>query len=104
MYAKLSTTVDVQTTAYVDNPDSDQSFYDDVPIINNINFGMYVVPNNANIEQYMQDVDNGKFESHEHISALGYISSNTYISGNPKIVADPYIPEVLSSGAPLSTC
>jgi hypothetical protein len=31
-------------TAYVDNPETSANVYDDVPIINKIDFGFYVVP------------------------------------------------------------
>ena len=40
----LTSYVTADITSYVDNPEAGASVYDDIPIINKIDFGMYVVP------------------------------------------------------------
>ena len=50
-----------ELTAMVDNPDVSSTTYSDVPIINKIDFGLYVVPGKHDIPQYIQSVDNGDF-------------------------------------------
>lgn len=101
MSASLTSWVTKEITSYVDNPDISATVYDDIPIINKIDFGLYVVPNKHDIAEYMLSVDNGAFGNHEHIDRLGYISSESY--GDPELNThvDPY--GVLSIDA-LSAC
>lgn len=52
--------------------------YDDMPAIDNISFGFYVVPQDKDIMEYIASVDNGAFGPHYHESLCGYISSESY--------------------------
>jgi hypothetical protein len=69
----------------VDNPDAPTDVYDDIPIVNKIDFGFYVTPDKYDIEDYITSVDNGYFGEHEHTSRLGYISSENYILPSPDV-------------------
>lgn len=102
--AILTNWVTADITSYVDNPNASVDIYDDIPIINKIDFGFYVVPQKYEIEPYIQSVDNGAFGSHDHNSLCGYISSEAYINSSPTIVSDPYLPDAIIAGEPLSTC
>lgn len=102
--AVLTTWVTADITSYVDNPETSADVYDDIPIVNKIDFGFYVVPSKHEIEPYIQSVDNGVFGPHEHNSICSYISSEAYINNGPIIIPDPYLPEASAIGEPLSTC
>ena len=102
--AVLTTWVTADISTYVDNPNTSADVYDDIPIINKIDFGFYVVPQKHDIQQYIQSVDNGDFGLHEHGSLSGYISSEAYSSSIPKVIPDPYLPDAAVEGWPLSTC
>ena len=102
--AILTNWVTADITSYVDNPNASVDIYDDIPIINKIDFGFYVVPQKHEIEPYIQSVDNGAFGSHDHNSLCGYISSETYTNSGPTIVYDPHLPDAIIAGEPLSTC
>ena len=104
--AVLTNWVTADITSYVDNPNTSANVYDDIPIVNKIDFGFYVVPSkhSNNMESYMQSVDNGDFGSHIHNDLCGYISSESYISSDPIIISDPYLPDAIAAGEPLSTC
>ena len=78
--------------------------YNDVPYVNKIDFGMYVVPSSKEIEPYIQSVDNGDFGDHTHSSISGYISSESYIAPPMAMLSDPYISSDVSAGYPLSSC
>ena len=86
--AILTTWVTADVTSYVDNPDI--SAYDDIPIINKIDFGFYVVPQKHDIRAYIQSVDNGAFGPHAHEDLCGYISSKAYLCMPPYEWTDPY--------------
>lgn len=75
----------------VPNPNSPGDTYDDIPIINKIDFGIYAVPKKHDIEQYIQSVDNEYFDEHKHTSRLGYISSEYYVSSPPTITTLPHL-------------
>lgn len=88
--ALLTSNVTAEVSSWVDNPETSSTTYDDVPVINNIDFGLYVVPNSKDIGSYIQSVDNGDFGEHEHMNRVGYISSESYLSAPLVIEADPY--------------
>ena len=102
--AILTTWVTADVTSYVDNPDISSTVYDDIPIVNKIDFGFYVVPQKHDIEEYIQSVDNGAFGPHVHNSLSGYISSDVYLCSAPIVIPDPYLPFAEGEGEPLSTC
>lgn len=87
--ALLSTWVTDKVQLTVDNPDG-PAIYDDIPIINKIDFGFYAVPKKHDIEEYIQSVDNGYFGKHEDTYRLGYISSESYLSFPPRIDVLPH--------------
>lgn len=107
--ALYSRYVTAEVTSMVDNPNAPTDIYDDIPIVNKIDFGFYVVPEKHDIVQFVQSVDNGYFGEHEHTSRLGYISSEQYIS-SPPIVTEinhlscelPHEYEISSFETPLS--
>lgn len=82
----------VTANVSVEIPDmSADSIYDDVPIVKNIDFGVYPSPNRYGIEEYIMCVDNGGFGQHYHEDVVGYISSEAYISDHiPTLKFDPY--------------
>lgn len=80
-----------EVSSWVDNPETSSTTYDDVPVINNIDFGFYVVPNGKDIKSYIQSVDNGDFGEHEHANRIGYISSESYLSAPLAVENDPYV-------------
>ena len=83
----------------IPNPDlSDDTIYEDVPIVNTIDFGFYAVPTKPDIARYITSVDTGVFGAHNHTDISGYISSEAYISTHlPKLVPDPYNDESMLS-------
>ena len=99
----LDQNVTTTLTSAIDDPDG-PDVYDDVPIINKIDFGFYVVPGKHDIPSYIQSVDNGDFGGHAHYDICGYISSSGYEEYPMTILSDPYIYDAISSGYPLSTC
>ena len=102
--ASFEQNVTTQITSYVDDPNAGPQMYDDVPYINTIDFGMYVVPSSKDIQEYVQSVDNGGFGPHVHSSISGYISSESYISSPMAMLSDPYVSSDVSAGYPLSIC
>ena len=102
--ATLTSYVTKELTAEVDNPDISGLIYDDVPYINKIDFGMYVVPRSKDIQSYIQSVDNGLIEPHVDSSISGYISSRSYISSPMTMLSDPYVVADPLCGYPLSIC
>lgn len=102
--AVLTNWVTGEVTSYVDNPETSATVYDDIPIINKIDFGFYVVPQKHDILEYIQSVDNGAFGPHEHESLCGYISSESYANLGLCAYQDPYWPMAQKEGWPLSTC
>ena len=84
--------VTADVSVEVPNPDlSDDTIYEDVPVVNTIDFGFYVVPTKHDIDGYITSVDTGVFGAHTHTDISGYISSEAYISSHlPKLVPDPY--------------
>lgn len=81
------------------------SVYDGIPIINKIDFGLYVVPGEHDIPSYIQSVDNGDFGPHIHTSVSGYLSSASYLSSpQMSMLSDPYAYDTSSYAYPLSTC
>lgn len=102
--ATLTTEVTAMVTSYVDSPSA--QIYDDVPVIDNISFGFYVVPQDKDIMEYIASVDNGAFGPHYHESLCGYISSESYTMPPQFVIADPYLADT-SAGIyddPLSMC
>lgn len=53
MSAALTAQVTAEVSTYVDNPETSSTVYDDIPVINKIDFGFYVVPSKHDIQQYM---------------------------------------------------
>ena len=102
--AVLTTWVTADVSTYVDNPNTSADVYDDIPIVNKIDFGFYVVPQKHDIQEYIQSVDNGCFGPHDHESICSYISSDAYIRNEPRVYDDPYAPMAKDKGWPLSTC
>lgn len=100
--ASLTSWTTQQLTTYVDNPDISARVYDDIPIVSKIDFGFYVVPQKHDIEEYIQSVDNNF--SHIDSALCGYISSEQYIKPSSLCINDPYMPDAISHGEPLSTC
>lgn len=78
--------------------------YDGIPIINKIDFGIYVVPKEHDIPSYITSVDNGAFGPHEHEDVSGYLSSHAYLMPSANALSDPYAYDLCSYGFPLSTC
>ena len=106
IYSRLVT---AEVTSMVDNPDAPNDVYDDIPIVNKIDFGFYVAPDKYDIEDYVASVDNGYFGEHEHSSKLGYISSESYILPSPDVstihhLSDepPELYEISTFNAPIS--
>ena len=84
---------------------SDISVYDGIPIINKIDFGLYVVPKQHDIVQYIQSVDNGDFGPHFHSDVSGYLSSAEYLRPlSVDMLSDPYAYDTSGYAYPLSTC
>ena len=102
--ALLTSEVTTKLTSMVDNPDISGNIYDDVPIINKIDFGLYVVPNKHDIQSYIQSVDNELIEQHYDVNRYGYISSQSYVSSQMTTLSDPYISADVADGYPLSGC
>ncbi len=53
MSAELTSYVTAEVTSYVDNPETSSTTYDDIPVINTIDFGFYAVPGQHDIVQYI---------------------------------------------------
>ena len=100
--AFLEKEVQVEVTSYVDDPELSDEVYDDIPIIDKISFGLYVVPQKHDIKQYIQSVDNGAFGEHEHYDVSGYLSSEEYLSGGPDVTHDGYNAPISSFNEPVS--
>ena len=82
--AVVSTDISVEISS-----DGGGDSYEDIPIIKNIDFGFYAVPQSENFTEYMDKVDNGAFGAHIHTDISSYISSEVYLSdGIPWIVKD----------------
>ena len=95
--------VQVEVTSIVSSDISVQA-YDGVPIVHKIDFGLYAVPGQHDIESYIQSVDNGDFGPHIHEDVSGYISSKAYIKPFPTALSDPYAYDLSNYNYPLSTC
>ena len=102
--AMFNRNVTSQITSYVDNPDVSADIYDDMPYVNKIDFGVYVVPKKYDIQEYIQSVDNGDFGSHYNYDVSGYISSLSYMSSGIDMLSDPYVSSDVANGYPLSIC
>lgn len=89
--ALLTSWVTDKVDVLVDNPDAPTDIYDDIPIVNKIDFGIYVVPHQHDEVKYIASVDNGYFGIHEDTPQMGYISSESYLSHPPSINYLPHL-------------
>ena len=73
------------------NPDLSDGIFEDVPYVNQIDFGFYAVPTKDDMVGFMMSVDSELIAPHHHGNISGYISSEVYLSNHlPKMKPDPY--------------
>ena len=88
----LSCLTSTECTSYID--DISTEIYDDVPIVNKLDFGFYTIPKKEDITSYMMSVDSEILQKHKHIDLSGELPDGSIANVDNKCTLAPYVDKI----------